>query len=178
MHDESLMRHDRRRQAVSPATPAPRLGYRVRDFDWDEIRTLDAGSWFVAGDGPRSARAFGTLDQLSATWLAHYTSGRVGVPSLEHALRFTRDLDWLVNVELKWFAHGTAALVAAVLDLVAATDTATRVLISSFDHTAVAAANHAGRRYGLGILTATPLYRTADYARTWSEPTQFTFLRE
>ena len=44
------------------------------------------------------------------------------------------------------------------------TGTASRVLISSFDHADVAAGNRPGRTHALGILTMTPLYRTHDYA--------------
>ena len=49
--------------------------------------------------------------------------------------------------------------------MIAETQTASRVLISSFDHRDVAAANVPGREYALGILVMTPLYRSADYAR-------------
>ncbi len=163
LHDSTLVRTTDV-AARFAKDPRAALGFRVSDFDWDEARTLDAGSWFVASEGPRSARAFGTLDQIPPTWLEVYRSGRVRVPTLEQALSLTRELDWLVNVEVKWSGRGTVKVVEAVLDLIAATDTAVRVMISSFDHTAVAAANCAGRRYALGILTATPLFRAADYA--------------
>jgi glycerophosphoryl diester phosphodiesterase len=163
LHDSSLV-HTTDVAARFANDPRAALGFRIADFDWDEVRTLDAGSWFVASEGPRSARAFGTLDRLPATWLEVYRSGRVRVPTLEQALILTRELDWLVNVEVKWSGRGTAKVVEAVLDLVAVTGTAVRVMISSFDHTAVAAANCAGRHHALGILTATPLYRAADYA--------------
>src|SRR3984957_6809237 len=58
LHDESLLR------TTDVATrfkddPGGRAGFRVSDFDFEEIRSLDAGSWFVAADGgPRSARSF------------------------------------------------------------------------------------------------------------------------
>ena len=40
------------------------------------------------------------------------------------------------------------------------------MLISSFDHEDLAAANLPGRNYALGILTWTPLYRIHEYATT------------
>jgi glycerophosphoryl diester phosphodiesterase len=163
LHDSSLLRTTDV-AARFANDPRAALGFRIADFDWDEVRSLDAGSWFVGSDVYRSARAFGTLDQIPAEWLACYRSGQVRVPTLEQALALTRDLGWLVNVEVKWSGRGTVNVVKAVLDQIAATVTAARVMISSFDHSAVAAANTAGRHYSLGILAASPLYRAADYA--------------
>ena len=103
IHDESLLR------TTDVATrfagdPRGRDGFRVSDFDFDEVRSLDAGSWFVADNGgPRSARDFGTLDQLDPADVDHFRSGSVLIPTLEEALLFTREQDWLVNVEIKSF---------------------------------------------------------------------------
>jgi glycerophosphoryl diester phosphodiesterase len=165
LHDESLLRTtdvaikfagDRRGQA----------GFRVSDFDFDEVRSLDAGSWFVASEGgPRSARDFGSLDRLDASHAEQYASGRVVIPTLSEALVFTRENDWLINVEIKSFPEQPRDSVEPVLNVIGETQTAGRVLISSFDHRDIAAANVPGREYALGILTMTPLERIADYAR-------------
>jgi glycerophosphoryl diester phosphodiesterase len=164
IHDESLLRTTdvARRYA---GDPRGKDGFRVSDFDFEEIRALDAGSWFVAADGgPRSARAFGTLDRLDPSLKARHASGGVRVPTLAEALALTQEQDWLVNVEIKSFPERPPALVERVLQEIANTGTASRVLISSFDHSALAAANRANREYALGILTATPLYRIDEYA--------------
>jgi len=163
LHDESLVRTTdvARRFAGDPRGQG---GFRVSDFDFDEVKTLDAGSWFVAEDGgPRSARAFGSRDRLDPAWIEHYRSGRVAVPALAEALTWTKQQDWLVNVEIKSFPERPAGLVDRVLKVVEETETAPRVLISSFDHTDVALANRPGREHALGILTLTPLYCTHDY---------------
>ncbi len=164
IHDESLLRTTD--VAVRFASdPRGLNGFRVPDFDFEEIRTLDAGSWFVAAaGGPRSARDFGTLDWLDPARIAHFRSGAVLIPTLEEALIFTREHDWLVNVEIKSFPDHPPGLVERVLGVIAATGTADRVLISSFDHGDVVAADREGRRYGLGILLATPIHRLSDYA--------------
>jgi glycerophosphoryl diester phosphodiesterase len=164
MHDESLARTTD--VAVRFRGDARgRAGFRVSDFDLAEIRTLDAGSWFVAeGGGHRSARSFGTSERLDAARAAHYASGCVRVPSLEEALLFTRELDWLVNVELKTCVRGGQNLVETVLDALQSTGTADRALISSFDHSEVAAALIPGRSHAAGILTESRLYRVAEYA--------------
>jgi glycerophosphoryl diester phosphodiesterase len=164
IHDQSLLRTSD--VAIQfAADPRGRDGFLVSDFDFEEVRALDAGSWFVtAGGGPRSAHSFGTLDRLDPACIEHYRSGRITIPTLADALILTREQDWLVNVEIKSFPESPPDLVDRVLEIVAETDTAPLVLISSFDHTDVAAANRPGREHALGILTCTPLYRIHDYA--------------
>ena len=164
IHDESLLRTTD--VAVRFAGDARgRDGFRVSDFAFDEVRSLDAGSWFVAdAGGPRSARDFGTLDRLDPAHVEGFRSGLVRIPTLEEALLFTREQDWLVNVEIKSFPERPAGIVARVLEVVAATGTSDRVLISSFDHDDVVAADQPGRRHALGILLATPIHRLPEYA--------------
>jgi glycerophosphoryl diester phosphodiesterase len=164
IHDESLLRTTDVARRFD-GDPRGEDGFRVADFDFEEIRTLDAGSWFIAGDGgPRSARAFGTRDRLDPSWIAHCASGAVRVPTLAEALAFTHEHNWLVNVEIKSFPERPTGLVECVLEEIARTATAPRVLISSFDHADIAAAHHPAREYALGILAATPLYRIHEYA--------------
>lgn len=173
LHDDSLVR------TTDVATrfdrdPRRATGFRVSDFDFSELRSLDAGSWFVLGDGPRSASAFGTTGRLSTEMRGHYRSGGVRIPSLREALELTSELDWLVNVELKSFPERPPGLIDAVLTEVVATGTADRVLVSSFDHRdlvrfrdGAAALGPAFRAIPLGALVWTPLYRPFDYlART------------
>ncbi len=164
IHDESLLRTTDV-AARFAGDPRGRDGFRVSDFVFDEVRSLDAGSWFVDDNGsPRSARDFATLDRLNRDEIARFRSGSVLVPALEEALIFTREHDWLVNVEIKSFPDHPPRLVERVLEVIAATSTADRVLISSFDHDDVVKADRKGRRYALGILLATPIHRIADYA--------------
>jgi glycerophosphoryl diester phosphodiesterase len=167
LHDESLQRTtDVARRFAGD--PRGFCGFRVADFDLDEIRTLDAGSWFLEpAGGPRSAAHFGTRRLLDTAACEYYASGALGVPTLAEALALTGTLDWLVNVELKSFPGAVAQLLDAVLDVVAATGTAGRVLISSFFHAEVArCARHPfGRELATGVLASTPLYRPERYVR-------------
>lgn len=166
VHDESLLRttdvaarfaHD----------PRARSGFQVADFDWSEIRQLDAGSWFVDEAGcPRSALAFGTLADLPPTALQRFASGSVRVPSLIEALELTRDLGWLANVELKTFPQADPRLRVAVIAAIDATDTTDRVLISSFDHADVAKVASARPEIATGVLVETPLHREYAYVRS------------
>jgi glycerophosphoryl diester phosphodiesterase len=163
-HDESLLR------TTDVATrfkndPRRTFGFRVADFDWNEIRALDAGTWFVDTEkGERNALSFGTLDRIEHSRIEFYRSGRVAVPTLAEALIFTKERDWLVNVEIKSFPDCPPGLLDRVLEVVALTGTALHVLISSFDHADLAVANRPGRNYALGIVTWTPLYRIHEYA--------------
>ncbi len=82
----------------------------------------------------------------------------------------TADRDWLVNVEIKSFPGNPPGLVAAVLDAITQTGTASRVLLSSFDHRDIARipclippARHALLNIPRGILVATPLFRPHAY---------------
>lgn len=164
MHDDSLLRTTDVAERFE-GDPRGAGGYRVSDFDFNEIRTLDAGSWFLAPHGGhRSARAFETLNQLAPDSVTLYRSGQVIIPTLTEALLLTNELDWLVNVEIKSLPERPARLVERVLEVIDQTATAPRVLVSSFDHADVVAANKPGREHALGILTMTPLYRTHDYA--------------
>ncbi|HWE38490.1 MAG TPA: glycerophosphodiester phosphodiesterase family protein [Isosphaeraceae bacterium] len=163
-HDESL----RRTTDVAVRFAAdPRAGMlRVADFDTPEIRSLDAGSWFLDPDGTgRTAAGFGTLEAIDSAARARYSSGNVRVPTLAEALELTAALDWLVNVELKATGDDGNALAESAIEAIEAAGVADRVLISSFDHDAV---TYVARRWpgvATGVLTAEPIARAADYVR-------------
>jgi glycerophosphoryl diester phosphodiesterase len=164
IHDEGLTRTTdvARRFAHDPRGAS---GYRVAEFTLEEIRTLDAGSWFLDPGGARTAAAFGTLDRLADDQRRLYASGSVRVPALVDALRLTRDRDWLVNVELKSVPEARAGLADAVLAAIDATGTEARVLVSSFDHADVARVARLRPALATGALTTTPLYRPEQYVR-------------
>jgi glycerophosphoryl diester phosphodiesterase len=144
--------------------PRSLSGFRVSDFDWNEVQTLDAGTWFVdVKGGPRTALSFGPLDRIDQARISDYQKGRVTIPTLADALAFTQERDWLVNVEIKSFPESPPGLVDRVLEIVALTRTSAHVLLSSFDYADLAAANLPGREYALGILTWTPVYRIHEY---------------
>jgi len=167
VHDASLLRTTDVAERFA-GDPRRAGGYMVADFELDEIRLLDAGSWFLDPAGPpRSAAAFGTLVLLTETERATFASGAVRVPTLAEALALTEELDWLVNVELKSFPNRNLRLLDVVLDVIATTGTAGRVLISSFEHADVARCVRHERHQNLatGVLAATPLYRPERYVR-------------
>ena len=169
-HDETLSRTTDVADRFG-GDPRGRDGFRLAEFDWCEIASLDAGSWFVADPaGERSAAAFGTLENMDGSRRSHYRSGRIRVPTLVDALALTADRDWLVNVEIKSFPGNPPGLAEAVLEAIVRTDTASRVLLSSFDHRDIARIPCLipPTRQDLlgiprGILVATPLFRPHAY---------------
>ena len=92
------------------------------------------------------------------------------MPTLVQALQFTAEQDWLVNVEIKSFPERQPGLVEAVLEAIASTGTADRVLLSSFDHTDMARipelvpeAKPELRGIPRGILVETPIHQPGRY---------------
>ena len=113
-------------------------GFLLADFLWEEVRSLDAGSWFVdAEGGPRSAVEFGTLGRLAEFDRVLFCSGRIGVPTLAEALGVTARLDRLANLEIKPVGGDLDALVNDVLRHISDASMTSRSAVSSFDHEVV-----------------------------------------
>jgi glycerophosphoryl diester phosphodiesterase len=157
MHDETLLRTTDVAARFTGDARAER-GFRVCDFTFEEIQSLDAGSWFIDEQGvPRSAKAFGTLRSLDPSSLGRYRSGSIRVPSLEAALEMTWELDWLVNVEIKPPRADLEMVLEAVIHTVNDREINERVIVSSFDVSFIARAAELktarrDRPYALGIL--------------------------
>jgi glycerophosphoryl diester phosphodiesterase len=161
-HDPSLLRTTNVAR-VFPDDPRADLGYLVAEFDLDEIRRLDAGSWFVNPDAaPRSAAYFRTLDQLDSAAVSRYASGGVLVPTLEEALVLTMDLGWLANIEIKSDFSGSSPIADAVRTAIARLNAEDHVLVSSFDHEKLACFRE-DSRVATGVLISTPLHKPAEY---------------
>jgi glycerophosphoryl diester phosphodiesterase len=165
VHDESLLRTTNVASRFA-GDPRGTAGFLVAEFDYAEIRTLDAGSWFVATDGgPRSARAFGTLDGIEDHAL--FAAGNIRIPTLAEALTLTVELDWAVNVELKSVPSAQPRIVGRALDAIHESGAADRVIVSSFDHAEVARVARAAPRVTTAVLSTAPIYRPAGYCRDW-----------
>ena len=164
-HDDSLLRTTNVAERFAD-DPRRFQYYRVADFDWSEIQTLDAGSWFVAEKSEyRSARYFRTRDQIPEEDLRRFQSGEVRIPSLAQALDLTQTLDWHVNIELKTFHEGGPGLAEAVAAVVLSRRMSDRVLISAFDHKELVRIRPLLPEVALGALTMTPLHNSARYVR-------------
>lgn len=124
-HDDSLAR------TTDAARRFPdRAPWTFTTFTFEEIRTLDAGSWFVETD-PFGEIAAG---RVTPEELASYRGERI--PTLEEALRFTKERRFRVNVELKRLPppQDRFPVVERVLSLIDRLNAADYVVISSFNH--------------------------------------------
>lgn len=90
MHDDAMMRTTNVADVFPDRIPSPFSTYTL-----DEIRSLDAGSWF-GRDDPFGQVAAGLIGpgELDAY-------GGEQIPTLREAFELTLELDWFVNLELK-----------------------------------------------------------------------------
>jgi glycerophosphoryl diester phosphodiesterase len=112
--------------ASRPGMP-PRRHHVVNRLTLDQMRSLDAGSWFARRD------PFGTVaaGEIGAGDLAAFVGEPV--PTLAEALAWTRESGLAVNVEIKDMLGGDdAGLVGEVVRLIRAAGLHGRVLVSSF----------------------------------------------
>jgi glycerophosphoryl diester phosphodiesterase len=125
--------------------------WKVSEFRLDEIRTLDAGSWFVRED-PFDQIAQGNV---SAAEASSFIGERV--PTLREALEFVAANDWLMDIEVKAPLNTDFETAAAELQaLVVETDTQDRVMVSSFDIDLLRAVQHVAPELPIGVLTILP----------------------
>jgi glycerophosphoryl diester phosphodiesterase len=125
-HDDSLTRTTDARQRFPHHSP-----WTFTTFTLDEIRMLDAGSWFVKTDpfGQIASGAIG-LQQQEA-----FQGEKV--PTVEEALIFTQESNFRINLELKRLPAPMEdfPVVEKVLAIIDALKIDThRVIISSFNH--------------------------------------------
>jgi glycerophosphoryl diester phosphodiesterase len=100
-------------------------------FTLAEIRSLDAGSWFIAAD---------PFDQIAAgniTTEELQSFKGLSIPTLEEVLLFVREKSWRINIEIKKIPPPmtTFPITDAVLHLIKQLQVpADQVIISSFVH--------------------------------------------
>ncbi|MBN2397118.1 MAG: glycerophosphodiester phosphodiesterase [Deltaproteobacteria bacterium] len=126
MHDDTLERTTDVRERFPDREPWP-----CSAFTLEEIRLLDAGSWF-AKDDPFGRIAAGEVGEKE---LSAYRGEKL--PTLDEALRFTRDTSFPVNLELKRLppplkGFPVVERVLAMIDALAVDHGL--VIISSFHH--------------------------------------------
>lgn len=124
IHDETLDRTSNAREVYPGRAP-----WRVDSFTLEEMRRLDFGSWFLRDD-PFGKVAAGRVSSAEAK-----RASGAAIPTLHEALRFTREHDRFVNVEIKTIddPRRVPSFVRNVLDTVAVAECSRRVLLSSFE---------------------------------------------
>ena len=126
LHDDSLIRTTNAETVFPDRNP-----WTFTLFSLKELRRLDAGSWFVDTDphGQISAGTVGDADQAAIRGEK--------IPTLAEALKFTRDANWRMNIELKRLPPPFTDFPVAdrVLQLIDSLKVpAEQIVISSFDH--------------------------------------------
>ncbi len=126
-HDDSL---GRTTDVADQPGFSGRKPWPTSQFTLDELRLLNAGSWFVRED------PFGTIakDEVQPQDVLHYHAQKI--PTLQEVLSFTGKNNFPVNIEIKDQIHapGDLSIVSEVLDVICAAGVKELVLVSSFNH--------------------------------------------
>ena len=160
-HDESLLR------CTDAESKFPhRTSYNIWEFSYEELSSLDAGSWFAKQLllPPEQRQPFLQGLQDTEMWdfislmdRALYVSGKVKIPTLKETLNLAQELNLMVNIELKTQANAGLDFVTKVIDEVNTSGMAERVRISSFSRQLLQYARSCSERISLAFLTDTPL---------------------
>jgi glycerophosphoryl diester phosphodiesterase len=169
-HDEQLTRCT----DVKAKFPG-RSSYFVSDFTYDELCLLDAGSWYVEQLSLPCPQRQDFLQTLTGEELAHfvspqdlefYASGEIRIPTLKQTLKFAKDADLMVNIELKTQTQMDTGLANAVVNLVEFMGVEHRVLISCFDHEPLVKVRQLSKNIAIGVLTGDLLQNPGEYLQS------------
>jgi glycerophosphoryl diester phosphodiesterase len=168
-HDDQLTR------CTDARTKFPRRRHHyVSDFTLAELKTLDAGRWYVKQLGLPAAERELFLQSLTdeeiarfapVKDLAHYDSGQVRLPTLRETLEFAQGAGMMVNIEIKTLPRMYPKLTAAVIELVIKMRMEGQVLISSFDHEQLLEVRRLSDVIPTGVLTCDRLANPGEYLR-------------
>ncbi len=162
-HDDDLTRCTNIADRFTPRHDSGR--YFISDYTLDEIRSLDAGSWFVreymkASGGGYSPETY--LNLLSEEErkiyvtdedLALYAAGGVKIPTLAEVLTLIKKRMARANVEIKNLPRLYEGIAEKVMALVHCMELTDRVLISSFDHEQLVKVRKLDDRVATAVLT-------------------------
>ncbi|MDX2479941.1 MAG: glycerophosphodiester phosphodiesterase family protein [Desulfuromusa sp.] len=126
-HDHTL---ERTTDIITRSEFADRKPWNLAKFTLEELKSLDAGSWFLQSD------PFATIAEGEVAKDAFSAMREQQIPLLRDVLKDCRKYDFPLNLEIK-DQTGTAAdgtIVGKVLDLLQVTCTEQLILISSFNH--------------------------------------------
>ena len=103
---------------------------RVEQFTLEELRKLDAGSWFLSDD------PFGTVASGEVLDSERNTISKQQIPLLREVLRFSKEHSFPVNIEIKSLdtPPGDVDIVDRIIEMIEETGTMDLLLLSSFRH--------------------------------------------
>lgn len=120
--------HFRRTSNAEQVFPM-RFFWKVKNFTLEEIKQLDAGSWYLKKD------PFGEIKNGTVTTAEQERMVNEPFPTLREALQFTKDKEWSVNIEIKDVSGtpGDAEIVQKTVALIEEMGMQDHVIISSFN---------------------------------------------
>jgi len=106
-----------------------RFFWKVHNFTLEEIKQLDAGSWYLKKD------PFGEIKKGNISTDDQDLIGTAQIPTLREALLFTQAKNWSVNIELKDLSGkpGDSDIVRKTVVLIGEMGMTHQVIISSFN---------------------------------------------
>lgn len=168
-HDEHLKRCTDAEQKFPGRTD-----YQVADFTYTELSRLDAGSWYVDQIALTALARQPFLQSLTDAEIqqfispaerALYQSGDIKIPTFNETLCLAKELDLLVNVELKSRSETDSQLVESVVKTIMDMKMADQILISSFNHDLLAQVRRSTKQIATAALSEKPIKAPLTYFR-------------
>lgn len=157
-HDENLSR------CTDVQAKFPYLtNYDLWNFTYDQLSSLDAGSWYVEQLSlpcleRQAFLQIITEDELIQFVSPHdrdtYASGNIKLPTLKQTLEFAKGIDMMVNIELKTQPGKEKELAVSVVKLVELMSMEHKILISSFGHDLLRKVRQMSDTIAIGVLTS------------------------
>ncbi len=167
VHDDDLLA----RSDVLTKFPN-RESYWVYDFTVEELKTLDAGSWFMTeiDKAPQERRGhFALLSKaeeekfISKKDRDHYQSGKVKIPTLREVLQLIKKKNFFLNIELKAIEQFYPKMADKVIAVVQEMKVGHLVVMSSFDHYQLFRCKELAPQIPTAILCVERIYDPASY---------------
>lgn len=149
---ELIIFHDKGLKRTTNVATHPdfqgRQPWRPDHFPADELRKLDAGSWFLADD------PFGTVASGEVLPQEEETIRGQKIPMLREILEYTKTHCFPVNLEIKDLQTpaGDVTIVDRIMDMLRDTETMDLVLISSFRYEYLQRARTLDPKIGIAVL--------------------------
>lgn len=148
LHDDTLVR------TTDAASRFPdRKPWKVYDFTIEELKSLDAGTWYGITD------PFGQIRSGRVSAATVQTFSQLKIPTLKEALELTKNLNWSINIEIK-DATGQACdtwIVEKTAELIRELEMSGNVLVSSFNHSYLKRMKKAAPEISVAVLIDKPV---------------------
>ncbi len=173
-HDDILTRCTNVQSSYFPDVESD--NYYLSNYTLEEIRSLDAGSWFVEqfqlslkGRSTEDYLNQLTVDErkefISSKDLQLYASGEIKIPTLEEVLNLVKESGCLVNIEIKTLPRMYENLTNQVVLLVEGKGLINKTIISSFDHQQLLRVRQLNKNLYTATLTSDRLGKPNGYLR-------------